>query len=188
MGEAQMPTHNDNDNDIVILKKNNNDNDIVEEDGIYLRKKVLNEISEYKLRVVQEFMFGGPNKLFGDCGVFINPAIKQAERFLYVWMSEMSDESRKSIVNYRLGYEKDERTRAYKDYLNSPVWKYTSSVIKILKGYKCENCGKKYAPAHLVIHHNTYAHIGSELNYLEDVALLCNDCHMAVHGIRREYE
>ena len=178
-----------NDNDIVKEReRKNNVNDNVGESGINTWGDVLKEISEYKLGIIQDFMFGEANQYFGDCKVFILPAIKQIERFTYIWMNELSEEARKSILNYRLGSITDDRVREYSEYINSPVWKYISSIIKLKRDYTCERCGERSNPAHLVIHHKSYAHLGSELNYMDDVELLCTDCHMAVHGIRRSNE
>lgn len=189
MGEAQPHI----DNDITDLKGKSNvydtDNarsEMWQEICKDAREDVLEEISEYKLRLIQRFLFGGPSKQFGDNIVFINPAIKQIERFTYTWMNDLSEESRKSIINLTMYDSDDTRTRDYSCYTNSPVWKYISSVIKMYSNYTCANCGKKYNPAHLVVHHRSYAHLGSELDHLNDLAVLCTDCHMKVHGIRRE--
>lgn len=179
MGKA----HN-NDNDIVKLKEKNNDNDIVREEKIDLREKVLEEISEHKLRTIQDFLFGGPSNFYGDCGVFVNPAIKQMERFTYIWLYEVSEETRKAIITYYLGAPGDDRVRDYKSYTNCPIWKYISSIIKMINGYKCASCGQQYNPAHLVVHHRSYAHLGSEIFYLSEMDVLCTNCHMRTHGIR----
>lgn len=186
MGKVSSKKHNDN--DIVEKERDNNDNDIVEQCGFNPRSDVLKTITEYKLGIIQDFMFGGPNKFFGDCTVFVNPAIKQVERFMYIWRSELDEEARKQIINFQLYYDGDLRTREYKEYTCSPAWRYISSVIKLIRGYTCEKCNKQFNPAHLVIHHLTYAHLGSELEHLDDVAVLCTDCHLKVHGIRRQHE
>lgn len=182
MGRAKNKSQKDIDNVIVDKRKKDNDNVIVENKDI--RKMVLKDISEYKLGIVQDFMFGGPCGHFGSCLEFINPAIKQVERFTYIWMNELSEETRKAIINYWLTSENDARPREYSCYLNSPVWKYVSSVIKLAKEYTCEKCGKKYNPAFLSVHHMSYAHLGSELEHLDELAVLCRTCHMKVHGIR----
>ena len=184
MGKSQP--HNDN--DIVESERRNNDNDIVEQNGVRsgrsLKEEVLKEISEYRLDRVEEFLFGG-NKFMSDCGAFINPAIKQIERFMYVWMNELSEEARKNIVCYSMNDGKDGK-RPYNWFTNSPLWKYESSVLKMLCNYTCGRCKEKFNPAHLVVHHISYDHIGSELDHTEDIAVLCTNCHMAVHGIRRD--
>lgn len=185
MGKSSQP-HNDN--DIVKSERRNNDNDIVEQDGVRsgrsLRGEVLKEISEYRLDRIEEFLFGG-NKFMGDCGAFINPAIKQIERFMYVWMNDLSEGARKKIV-CDLTHTSDNERRPYSWFTNSPLWKYESSVLKMLCNYTCGSCREKYNPAHLVVHHISYEHIGSELDHPEDIAVLCTDCHLAIHGIRRK--
>ncbi len=170
--------HNDIDN--VLPERNNNDIDNV---GSYVRRIVAKNISEEKLTRVQEFLFGG--QTFGTCKTFINPAIKQIERFVHLWYTEIDEADRKVIAGMYLEYDGDGRTRPYKDYTESPLWKYTSSIIKTIRGFTCEKCRKQCLPAHLVAHHKSYEHLGSELAYLDEMELLCNDCHMKEHGIRR---
>ena len=172
------------DNDIVAKAKKNNVNDNVG-DSSNLRDKVLEKITEYKLNSIQDFMFGGPNLHYGDAGAFVNTAIKQVERFFYIWMTELDEETRKTIINYMLGVGSDTRNRPYSYYTNSPAWKYCSTIIKIENGYTCNKCGKSYNPAHLVVHHKTYEHIGSEILHPEDMEVLCTYCHMDEHGVRR---
>ena len=181
-GHTMEETKSHIDNDIVNLKEKSYDYDI---DNVDKRAEVLKEISEYKLNTIQSFMFGRPCKNYGDCVSFINPAIKQIERFAYTWMTELSEDTRKTIINYYLGHDGDKRTREYKEYTNTPIWKFTSCLMKFARNYTCESCGKRYNPAHLVVHHRTYEHLGSELDHGEDLAVLCTDCHLAVHGIER---
>lgn len=173
------------DNDIVIKEEKSNDIDNVRIVGSSLRKEVLNEITEYKLGIIQSFMFGGSCKYFGDCTVFINPAIKQIERFAYIWFKELSEEARKIIIGFYIHSDEDDRKRDYKDYVNSPIWKYSSSIIKLINDYTCAGCKKQYNPAHLVVHHKSYEHIGSELFHLDEMDVLCTDCHMKIHGVER---
>lgn len=150
-----------------------------------VREKVLSQVSEYRLEKIQEFLFGGMCGYFGDSKVFVVPAIRQVERFTYIWLNDLDDSTRKAIFRYMLGHEGDTRTRGYSDFTGSPLWVYESSLIKQARGYTCERCKTKYNPAHLVVHHKTYEHLGSELLHPEDVELLCTDCHMDTHGIRR---
>lgn len=182
MGKVQ--SHNDN--DIAKSERRNYDNDIdiVEEiskkSDSSFKEGVLKEISEYRLDRVEEFLFGH-NHFMSDCGDFLVPAIKQLERFMYLWLNDLSDESKKCIVT-KTTWGK----RPYHDFLNSPLWKYESSILKMMSNYTCERCGGKYNPAYLVVHHKSYEHIGSELTHLEDVQVLCKVCHADVHGIRRK--
>lgn len=186
MRETSEQSHKDFDN--VLPKKESFDLDIDGEIIASNREKVLEEISEYNLNCIQAFMFGGPNKLYGDATDFVVPALKQIERFIYVWMNDLSEESRRSIINYWMGYDKDCRSRKYTDYLKSPAWRYVSGIIKMVKDYTCEECGKRTNPVCLVVHHKTYAHLGSELDHIDDLAVLCASCHMKIHGIGGQNE
>lgn len=188
MGEVKSQFRNNDidNNDIAELKVKNNDinNDNVEEVFNYsawLRDKVRKEISEYKLNCYQNYLFGN-NMFISDCGAFINPAIKQIERFMYSWITETSEETKKTIIGHRLNGIDDDN-RDYKEYTNSPLWRYTTSVYKVLGEFTCELCKEQFNPAHLVVHHRTYKHIGMELFYPEDVMLLCTNCHLKIHNI-----
>lgn len=190
MGANRKTSVNDIDNDIEIIKRKYNDidNDIVQERlrDNELKEKVLERVTEYKLGCLKEYLFGN-NKFISDCGAFINPALKQIERFMYVWLNELDDETRKIIVQHRLnGFPDDDIS--YKDFTNSPLWKYESCVIKTLHNFTCAICEKQYQPTHLVVHHHTYEHIGSELRHLDETVVLCNDCHLKIHGVRRNNE
>lgn len=191
MGEAQPHI----DKDITDLKGKNNvsDFDIAHskewrELCKEARKGVRKEISEYKLDLMQRFLFGGPSKNYGDNLVFVTPALIQIERFVYDWMTRLSEESRKAILDYTMYSEDDDRARDYCDYLKTPVWRYISGIIKLFVNYTCEECGAQFHPTCLNVHHKSYEHLGSELNHLDDLAVLCKRCHMKVHGIGGEDE
>ena len=186
MGNTQEEPYIDN--DIALYKRKCNDIDNALLLQLSPRKKILGEITEYKLRIIKDFMFGNMCQNFGDCTTFVTPAIQQVERFTYVWMNELSEEGRKLVINYYLHNDKDDNRREYSDYLKSPVWKYISSIIKMLGGYTCEKCGIKENPRGLVVHHYSYAHLGSELKHLDEVGVLCRGCHRKIHGIRGKDE
>lgn len=172
------------DNDIVEPKVRYNVNDNVRESESLLRKMVITDISEYKLIKIQQFLFNRGS--YDDCKSSINLAIKNLDKFVYMWFTELDEATRGVIAGMYLEYDGDSRRRPYKEYTESPIWKYTSSVIKCMRNYTCEKCKEQSNPAHLVVHHKTYKHLGSELQYPEDMQLLCNDCHLEEHGIRRK--
>ena len=171
------------DNDIDYKERENNVNDNVREAESLLRKFVVENISEYKLQTAQEFLY--KEYCFGSSKDFINPALLQMDRFIYMWYGDIDELDRKTIIEMMLEHDGDGRTRPYKHYTESPLWKYVSSVIKTSRHFTCERCGNKFPPTALVVHHKTYEHLGSELDYQEDLQLLCKHCHMDVHGIRR---
>lgn len=174
-------THNVNDNESNESEYNVNDN--VRGTESFVRRIIVQDISEQKLKRVQDFLFR--ERTFDSKKEILNLSIKQIEHFVCLWYTEISDPDRKAIAGMYLEYDGDGRSRPYKEYTESPLWKYTSSVFKAERKFTCERCKKRYLPSHLVVHHKSYEHLGSELNYPEDMELLCTDCHLKEHEIRR---
>lgn len=173
---------NNIDNVLVKPEKNNVNAEEVEEFNYqkWLRNKVLSQISEDKLDHIWHFMFG-KDYFMGCPAPYIETALKQMNRFMYYWMIELDDQTRKIILTNRLK-EDDDRSVPYSFFTNSPLWKYESSVIKVMFGFFCNKCKRAYHPDFLVVHHLSYEHLGSELLHLDDVELLCMECHAKVHG------
>ena len=67
----------------------------------------------------------------------------------------------------------------YEDFLKSDYWKYVRG--KKLKDAhnKCQICGSKKS---LNVHHNSYANHGQEYKHLEDLVVLCSECHKKFHN------
>lgn len=65
----------------------------------------------------------------------------------------------------------------YHAYLKSPAWKARRLELIAVRGAKCEICASK---GKLHLHHLTYVRLYDELD--TDLAVLCDECHMAVHG------
>lgn len=189
MGEAQ---EKHNDNVIAYPKGEDIDNDNVEDltNGFnysnFLKGKVLEKISENKLNKIQDYLFG-KNKSLSDCSAFINPAIRQIEYFMYYWMNELDEETRKIIIWHTLNGIDDD-CRKYTDFNNTPLWKYESSIFKVQHNFTCAMCGGQFWPTNLVVHHISYKHMGSEFEHPEDIAVVCKNCHMKIHNIRSGYE
>ena len=49
---------------------------------------------------------------------------------------------------------------------------------KVLLQDRCESCS---IPSRLIVHHLSYEHRGEEHLHLEDLKVLCRDCHAAIH-------
>ena len=180
----ETESHRHNDNDIVDLKGENNDNDNVDYPFSHknfneAKFRVLEDISEYRLHQLASYIFGGTHAIC-DCSAFVNPALKQVEKFMCAWDTELTDETRKIIVTKPVG---SVGNPSYKSYLLSPLWKYQSGLIKLSHHYTCSMCGEMSNSAHLVVHHISYEHIGSEYRHPEDVTVLCTDCHRKIHNI-----
>ncbi len=67
----------------------------------------------------------------------------------------------------------------YEKYLKTKHWKKVRKLVFKRAKYKCEQCGNKGI---LHPHHKTYRNRGNEHNYLEDIIVLCEDCHSEIHG------
>ena len=88
----------------------------------------------------------------------------------------------KNKINYigRETIKKYANSLNYKDYLKTPYWKLVSTLVKRKANYKCQLCGSEYD---LNVHHRSYKHRGEEIFYLEDLIVLCFNCHQKFHDI-----
>jgi len=62
----------------------------------------------------------------------------------------------------------------YVEYLNSPIWKEISDLVRSRDSFTCQICG---SPNSLNTHHKTYVNVYEEINHLEDLTTLCFSCH-----------
>jgi hypothetical protein len=69
-----------------------------------------------------------------------------------------------------------ERVKFYKNYLTSPDWRARRNARLHHARWCCERCGQR---RHLHVHHRTYERLGCER--LEDLEVLCLDCHEQTH-------
>jgi YgiT-type zinc finger domain-containing protein len=65
------------------------------------------------------------------------------------------------------------KSMKYSDFLKTPYWKCIASALKD-RSPKCHLCGSS---ENLVVHHLTYTHHGRELDHLEDLVVVCKECH-----------
>lgn len=75
----------------------------------------------------------------------------------------------------------------YQGWIKSDEWKKIARNKLKQSGFQCELCGTGY---NLQVHHITYEHIFAESEHMDDLAVLCKECHEQVHGedIRRKRE
>lgn len=66
----------------------------------------------------------------------------------------------------------------YYEYLKTPFWKAIAEQKK-KKNNKCQLCGSSHK---LNVHHNNYDILGDEVNNLNDLTVLCEDCHYRFHN------
>lgn len=72
----------------------------------------------------------------------------------------------------------------YDEFLDSIYWDIIRKYKLYESRYTCVLCGKTNTL--LNVHHKTYVHRGSEYKNLQDLIVLCSDCHKKVHGIEEE--
>lgn len=159
MGRKQ---HNVNDN--ASNDSENNGIDIVVNGRNDIR------LTDHQITLYEEFLMAG-YRTYSNLA-FLNLACAKLQDFMYRWQNELNESERKYLAEMI----------PYKDYLSSPYWHFVSVIYKTRSNFRCERCGQQRRN-HLSLHHKTYIHIGSELQYPEDMEVLCAACHMKEHGI-----
>lgn len=72
--------------------------------------------------------------------------------------------------------------KKYLSYIASQEFKSLKVDLILVRGCKCEKCGKPGKdPRHLDLHHKTYKNLYNESP--EDLILLCGTCHQIEHGL-----
>ena len=72
------------------------------------------------------------------------------------------------------------KTMPYQKYLETDRWKYVRKLALRKAQYRCSMCGKDKIQLH--VHHNNYEHRGEEENHLEDIIVICFECHAKFHN------
>lgn len=81
---------------------------------------------------------------------------------------------RKTLVEL----SKEVQSIPYSLFLTSEYWNEIKKIIHERDKNKCTVCGRK---GELHVHHTTYKHVRKEYNHLEDLQLLCSECHYNIH-------
>jgi len=68
---------------------------------------------------------------------------------------------------------------SYANFLKTPYWKIISAYKKQQSKFKCQLCN---SGKNLSVHHRSYDNHGDELNHLEDLVVLCQNCHNTFHN------
>jgi len=66
----------------------------------------------------------------------------------------------------------------YSDFLQTAYWQAVVWKVKQRDPW-CQSCERSLGEMH--VHHSTYRHRGSEWEHLEDLVLLCEQCHKIFH-------
>lgn len=76
----------------------------------------------------------------------------------------------------------------YREYLQTDYWHLVRRALISKRGLQCQCCGRMprwIRDLQIEAHHLTYANRGNEFRNLDDLALLCRDCHQNWHGIAK---
>ena len=68
----------------------------------------------------------------------------------------------------------------YKMFLRTPYWQLVSNLARRKAKYKCQLCGGNKT---LNVHHKTYENKGFEIINMDDLIVLCQDCHQKFHEV-----
>lgn len=66
----------------------------------------------------------------------------------------------------------------YVEFLKSDYWATVRNYVLYKRGEKCFLCP---ATSNLHVHHKTYEHRGCEIHHLDDLVILCKECHARHH-------
>jgi 5-methylcytosine-specific restriction endonuclease McrA len=73
----------------------------------------------------------------------------------------------------------EKKSSRYQIYLQSDYWKEVRQLV-IKRDKVCQKCK---STKHFQVHHLTYVHYQKEKEHLEDLVLLCKNCHKQVHNL-----
>lgn len=108
----------------------------------------------------------------------LNPDFFWAEsipkkRYYTVLREEVSRTNEKEVADYI-------KNMPYKDFLQTPYWEAVANRKRYKANFKCELCNNTGL---LNVHHKSYKNHGYEVDHLEDLIVLCEDCHKKFHDI-----
>ena len=66
----------------------------------------------------------------------------------------------------------------YQNFLKTPYWKAIAAHTKYKAGYRCQLCNSAYD---LVTHHRNYDIHGREHAHMQELIVLCDNCHSKFH-------
>lgn len=87
------------------------------------------------------------------------------------------------IAMSRLQHKKGRPSNYRRSLKNNAYWDKVKRAVRIRDNHKCRHCGKTYQ---LEIHHIKYyvngkSIVGNELNHLDCLVTLCENCHQKEH-------
>lgn len=99
------------------------------------------------------------------------------------WNKKVSAKQRIDLVRYSnvnwTAISDHIKEMDYQDFLATPYWKAITAHTKYKAGYRCQLCNNG---ADLATHHRNYDIHGREHAHMNELIVLCNNCHQKFHG------
>lgn len=89
--------------------------------------------------------------------------------------------ARKAAMRLAIENESGTAHVGYQDQLKDSRWKSFRRFVLDVRGKKCEVCG---ASDHLQVHHLKYRNVKAWEYTVNEVIVVCMNCHMKIHGIK----
>lgn len=90
------------------------------------------------------------------------------------------DKARKVALRLAIENESETTHIDYREQLKDSSWKSFRRFVFDVRGRKCEVCG---SGEHLQVHHLKYRNVKAWEYTVNEVIVVCKDCHMKIHGI-----
>jgi len=113
--------------------------------------------------------------ILDECGISKTAFYRAKAKLLELDLFEFQVEDRfRNLTTEKL------HTPEYQRFLQSDYWKAVRELV-LERDKHCQSCT---STKKLQVHHLTYDHHKDELNHLNDLVTLCDNCHKQVHNIK----
>lgn len=100
--------------------------------------------------------------------------LRRSKRNLAALTQKVDQSREKDVQALKELYERDKSA-----YYRTSHWQDLRAIVRARDHNQCQTCWLTGKEATLDVHHRTYQRVGGE--WLDDLVLLCQDCHKAIH-------
>lgn len=125
-----------------------------------------------QLKTIEENTFGYINKYLDPARIWKNDVPPQ-QRIVEIKQAKVNW----SAVAIHI------QDMSYQKFLKTPYWKAIAAHVKYKAGYRCQICN---SARNLSTHHRNYEIHGFEHAYMQELTVLCQDCHDRFHDRLRK--
>jgi hypothetical protein len=108
-------------------------------------------------------------------GTYVKPKKYKRKNIPQITLADFMEEKPKAEVVKKTAKE------IYLAFLKTKYWKKVRAMVFNRDKKTCQKCGSKKK---IQAHHLTYENHKNELNHLEDLITLCEDCHKKEHNLK----